>query len=364
MCSDAPPPPDFGPLADAMREVGQMSYELGQQNLAFGQRRYQETLPLYQQLVSSNVQGQQLANELAKDAAKERLKYRALEDSILEDVKRFNVDQTQDRFAGQAASDVQQQLAVQRGTANRNLTRMGINPNSGRFAALNNQFALRGAAATAGAKTNARFAADQLGTGLKMNAASMGRNLPGTALSAIGTAANVGGAAGNLVQQQNAPMYQGFQGAMGGLQGQMGALNSQANMMNTAYQNQLAASQADSGMWGALGQIGGMALGYYTGGFGMNKGGSVEDPRGRALDMNEDGNGGRIRGPGTGTSDSVQAINTSNGEPIRLSNGEYIVRAEAVRQYGKEFFDDLNEGKVKKPNKSSDGRRRKAIRKA
>jgi hypothetical protein len=364
MCSDAPPAPDFTPLADAMKEVGQMSFQLGKENLAFGRQRYQETMPLYQQLVASNVQGQELANQMAREAVKERLRYRALEDSIMSEVDRYSEDQAADRFAGQAGADVQQQLAVQRGVANRNLTRMGINPNSGRFAALNNQYALGGAAATAGAKTNARMNARNTGIGLKMNAANMGRNLPGTALSAIGTASNVGSAAGNLVQQQNAPMYQGYQGAMSGLQGQMSAINSTANMMNTQYQNQLAASQADNGMWGALGQIGGMALGYYTGGFGMKDGGQVEDPRGRAIDMNEDANGGRVRGPGTGTSDSVQAVNTSNGEPIRLSNGEYIMRAEAVRQYGKEFFDDLNEGKVKKPNKSSDGRRRKAIRKA
>jgi hypothetical protein len=47
------------------------------------------------------------------------------------------------------------------------------------------------------------------------------------------------------------------------------------------------------------------------------------------------------------------------GEPIRLSNGEYIIKADRVRELGKAFFDDLNEGK-----KPSDGRRRKAIRKA
>ena len=67
MCSDAPPPPDFTPLANAMREVGDKMAALGQQQLAFGQQRYQETMPLYQQLVSSNLQGQQLAMEQAQD---------------------------------------------------------------------------------------------------------------------------------------------------------------------------------------------------------------------------------------------------------------------------------------------------------
>lgn len=43
--------------------------------------------------------------------------------------------------------------------------------------------------------------------------------------------------------------------------------------------------------------------------------------------------GGHISGPGTGTSDSMLA---------RLSNGEYVIKAAAVRRFGKGFFDQLN----------------------
>jgi hypothetical protein len=43
--------------------------------------------------------------------------------------------------------------------------------------------------------------------------------------------------------------------------------------------------------------------------------------------------GGLIRGPGSGTSDSI---------PARVSNGEYVVRARAVQRYGPQFFHDLN----------------------
>lgn len=50
--------------------------------------------------------------------------------------------------------------------------------------------------------------------------------------------------------------------------------------------------------------------------------------------------GGQIKGPGTGTSDSVQASGP-NGENIKLSNGEFIVPADVVSQLGKHFFDHL-----------------------
>lgn len=45
--------------------------------------------------------------------------------------------------------------------------------------------------------------------------------------------------------------------------------------------------------------------------------------------------GGSVRGPGTGTSDSILA---------RLSDGEYVIRSAAVRRFGSAFFDRLNAG--------------------
>jgi hypothetical protein len=43
--------------------------------------------------------------------------------------------------------------------------------------------------------------------------------------------------------------------------------------------------------------------------------------------------GGRVVGPGTGTSDSIPAL---------VSNGEYVIKADAVRKYGVHMFDRLN----------------------
>lgn len=49
--------------------------------------------------------------------------------------------------------------------------------------------------------------------------------------------------------------------------------------------------------------------------------------------------GGRVVGPGTATSDSILA---------RLSNGEFVVRAAAVRKYGTAFLRALNSGRLPK----------------
>lgn len=45
--------------------------------------------------------------------------------------------------------------------------------------------------------------------------------------------------------------------------------------------------------------------------------------------------GGHVRGPGTGTSDSIPAL---------LSNGEYVIRAAAVRKLGRGYLDLINNG--------------------
>jgi hypothetical protein len=47
--------------------------------------------------------------------------------------------------------------------------------------------------------------------------------------------------------------------------------------------------------------------------------------------------GGYVSGPGTGTSDSI---------PAMLSNGEYVVRASAVRAYGVDYMNSLNQMKT------------------
>lgn len=46
--------------------------------------------------------------------------------------------------------------------------------------------------------------------------------------------------------------------------------------------------------------------------------------------------GGHVRGPGTGTSDSI---------PAYLSNGEYVVKASSVRKYGTPMLDHINAGR-------------------
>jgi hypothetical protein len=57
--------------------------------------------------------------------------------------------------------------------------------------------------------------------------------------------------------------------------------------------------------------------------------------------------GGLLRGPGTGTSDSILGVDPRTGTPTAaVSNGEYVVKASRVRQLGVSFMDMLNAGRL------------------
>ena len=64
----------------------------------------------------------------------------------------------------------------------------------------------------------------------------------------------------------------------------------------------------------------------------------IDAPAGKAMggQVNNYDNGGGVKGPGTGTSDSI---------PAYLSNGEYVIKADSVSKYGVDTFDALNAGK-------------------
>jgi hypothetical protein len=55
---------------------------------------------------------------------------------------------------------------------------------------------------------------------------------------------------------------------------------------------------------------------------------------------------GQVSGPGTGTSDSILAWLGNKGKFIKISNGEYVIRANAVQKWGTNFLDSINNGLI------------------
>lgn len=90
------------------------------------------------------------------------------------------------QWADQAATDVRSAAGRAHAGLSRDLTRMGVNPNSGRFAGMRGKLALQGAAAEAGAANRARMAGQQAGFQNQMALAGAGAQLSGAGLSAVG----------------------------------------------------------------------------------------------------------------------------------------------------------------------------------
>jgi hypothetical protein len=90
------------------------------------------------------------------------------------------------QLAGMAGTDVRAALARGRESTDRDLTRMGVNPNSGRFVGMRRQQEIGGAAAEAGAMNRARLMGRQQNFSNLMGVASAGMGMAG---HGVGTAA-------------------------------------------------------------------------------------------------------------------------------------------------------------------------------
>lgn len=98
-------------------------------------------------------------------------------------------------LVGQAVTDNTLAYGKAWDAANRNLTRMGINPNSGRFAGMDQSYALARAAAEAGARNLARIQARNENFTRAGTIAGLGQNYAGMGLNAAASAGNLFNAA-------------------------------------------------------------------------------------------------------------------------------------------------------------------------
>ena len=107
--------------------------------------------------------------------------YRPLNERIIQ-----LADKAPAHLANEASIDVGLSYDKAKGIMNRNLSRMGVSPESGRFAGLQQQWGLARAAAEAGAKTRAKRRAEDVRLERLMSAAGLGAQFPRLAASTFG----------------------------------------------------------------------------------------------------------------------------------------------------------------------------------
>lgn len=135
--------------------------------------------------------------------------FRPLETQLVNEARTVGTEAEASRLGGEAAATVKSAFAQKAEATGRSLARMGINPASGRALAVRVNDDATAALGAAAAANTARDQARTVAYGKKMDAASLGRNLPSAqAVAANGAIAGANGAAASGVGMMNAGINQ------------------------------------------------------------------------------------------------------------------------------------------------------------
>lgn len=242
MGKSAAPPPDYTPLAEASAEAAEIQAGLGREQLAFAKEQYDRSAPILESIANQQIAAQNEQMAQARDYYNyQRDTYRPLERGLVADAQRFNTEAYRQEMAGQAAADVGRAFGISQQQNQRAMAAMGVNPNSGRFAGMQQASGLQQAAVSANAQTNARNQAQQMGYARKLDAAGLGRGLAGASIAAYGGANQAGSMAGGNAQSAGMNYMRGMgQGAgtiANGQQMQLSGLSSVLNAQTQTYVN-------------------------------------------------------------------------------------------------------------------------------
>jgi hypothetical protein len=252
MGSKGAPPPDYQPLADASADAARIQAGLGRDQLAFAREQYDRSAPVLEQIAKQQIAAQDEQMSQARDYYNyQKDTYRPLERGLVADAQNFNTEAYQNQVASQAAADAGRAFGIGQQQNQRAMASMGANPNSGRFAGMQNATGLQQAAMRANAMTGARNQAQQMGYARKLDAAGLGRGLAGASAAAYGGASNAGSMAGQNAQSAgqnymgNMAIGSGTIGA--GQQMQIGGLGNLLNNQTSAYVNTAGSFLGDVG---------------------------------------------------------------------------------------------------------------------
>lgn len=186
--------------------------------------------------------------------------FRPMEQAIVSGAQNYDTQGRRDLEAGKAMADVTQGFSSARDQNTRAMSRMGVNPSSGRMQAMGNQTAIAQAAAMAGAAGQARDKVETQGYARRMDAANLGRGLASNQATSAGIALNAGNSA---VSNAGQTLAQGNQAAAQMGQG-WGTAISGNNSAGQLYGKSADLASQDNGLMGMLGQVAG---GWAGGGF-------------------------------------------------------------------------------------------------
>jgi hypothetical protein len=257
-----------GQFADQADRAAQLSYDLGQDQLAFSRRQYEEMKPLAQRVADSQIAAQDEQMRQGRDYFNyQQETFRPVERGLVADATRFSTEGYREQLAGQAAAAAGRAFGVQQDMSQRAMASRGVNPNSGAGMALQSQNMLGLAAQRANAMTGARTQAEQLGFARRMDVTGLGRNLAGASTAAYGSATSAGTAGVNSAMAPGNQFMQGMGQAGNTMMAGSGqALNAYGSLYSGANQAAMGAQNNYMGLLGGLVGMGGTVAAAKFGG--------------------------------------------------------------------------------------------------
>lgn len=256
------PAPDYSAMAAANQYAAQVSQQLGNRQMDFAQRQYEEMKPLAERIAASQIAAQDQQMQQAKDYYDYNVStFRPIEQGLAREAQNFSTAGYREQLARDAAAASAKAFGLTQDMSARAAAARGINVNSGAGLAMQNQNMLGLSAQRAQAMTGARTQAEQMGWARRMDVTGLGRGLAGASTAAYGGATGAGTAgmntamsAGNqFTAANNAGVGTMMQGAQLGVQGAGTALNAQVSQSN-------AAMNAQGQMYGAILGAGAVAV--------------------------------------------------------------------------------------------------------
>jgi hypothetical protein len=258
--------PDYTALAQADQVAATQQYQLGQQQLQWGQQQFNTMWPYAQQYLTQQTASSAAETANAQSAQQEyQSTYQPIENQFANQATTYNSPARADQNAGTAEADVANSFNQNRQASLSNLESYGIDPSQTRFGALDLGTRISQAAATAASGTQSRLNTEATGLALEGEAINTGRGYASNVANAYSTATGAGQAgiaSGNstisTANQSTATGAQFYGLGNQSMANQGQVLNSQGqfNLGNQSLQN-----QASANMSSGIGSLVGGALG-------------------------------------------------------------------------------------------------------
>jgi len=260
----APPPPDYAPVAQASRESAEIAAQLGREQLAEGRRQHDENMAIARPIVDAQAR---TMNQAFEQGGYSFENFRREGRPLQQAMRGIAMGQLTPEVAAQAeqgastaVADVSAALDSQRAQSMRQMQRMGVNPNSGRMAAMSGLMDIGAASARAAAANMGRNQAIDRAYARKGDVLN---TYSGMASSAP-TFYQTGTASGNSAMNNQMAPGAGLMGAMSGsaattMQGRQIAMQGLSGVLNAQTNHANALANRGSGLGGVGALLGGAA---------------------------------------------------------------------------------------------------------